>query len=57
MSITGLAIAKVVAVGLGVTATGAVAVKSGDLNGLSVALQHVPVVAHAHAVLSGLIKR
>ncbi|MCL4350506.1 MAG: hypothetical protein M1414_05560 [Candidatus Thermoplasmatota archaeon] len=52
-----MAIAKVVAVGLGVTATGAVAVKSGDLNGLSVALQHVPVVAHAHAVLSGLIKR
>ncbi len=57
MSITGLTLAKGIAASLGIaTATGAAAVASGNVHGLTIALQHVPTWTHAHSVLSHLVQ-
>lgn len=58
MPLTGIALAKTLAVGVGLaTATGAAAVATRNAHGLTIALQHIPSWAHAHSVLSGLMKR
>ena len=55
MSLTGLALAKIVLVTVGVVgATGAVAVATENAHGLAMALQHVPTWTHAHNVLTHL---
>lgn len=58
MALTGLALAKTIAVGVGLaTATGAAAVATGNVHGLTIALQHMPSWTHAHSILSGLMIR
>ncbi len=58
MTLTGLALAKTIAVGAGIaTATGAAALATGNAHGLTIALQHIPSWSHAHSVLSGLMNR
>lgn len=55
MSITGLAVAKAAALGIGLTAaTGVAAVATGNAHGLAIALQHIPSWTHAHSILTGL---
>ena len=55
MSLTGLALAKIMLVTVGVAgAAGAVAVATGNAHGLVMALQNVPTWTHAHNVLSHL---
>ena len=55
MTLTGLALAKVVASGVGIAAAaGATAVATGNAHVLVEAMQHVPAWTHAHAVLSHL---
>lgn len=58
MSLTGLALAKTIIAGLGVTAAvGGAAVATGNVHGLAIALQHVPGWTHAHTVLQHLVDR
>lgn len=57
MAITGLAIAKGLAVAAGVTGTAVAAAHAGNLAGLANAISHVPTWTHAHTVLSGLMQR
>ena len=57
MSLTGIALAKSIIAGLGITAAvGGVAVATGNVHGLTIALQHVPGWTHAHSVLQNLTK-
>ncbi len=57
MAITGLAIAKGLAVAAGVTGTAVAAAHVGNLIGLTNALNHVPAWTHAHTVISNLIQK
>lgn len=58
MSLTGLALAKVVASGVGIAAAaGAAAVATGNGHMLVMAMQHVPGWSHAHTVLSNLSQK
>lgn len=58
MPLTGLALAKVVASGVGIAAaTGAAAVATGNAHVLVAAMQHVPDWTHAHSVLSNLSQK
>lgn len=58
MSLTGLALAKTIIAGLGVAAAvGGTAVATGNVHGLTIALQHVPDWTHAHTVLQHLLSR
>lgn len=58
MTLTGLALAKVVASGVGIAAAaGATAVATGNAHALMMAVQHVPTWTHAHSVLTNLGNR
>ena len=55
MTITGIAIAKgILAAATVSAATGVAAVATGNAHGIMIALHHVPVLSHAHSVLSQL---
>ena len=57
MTITGLVVAKAVLVSLGVAmGIGVAAAATGNLHGLTVALQNVPSWTHAHSVLNRLFQ-
>jgi hypothetical protein len=57
MTLTGLAIAKGLAIAAGVAGTAVAAAHVGNINGLTNALNHVPTWTHAHNVISGLIQK
>ncbi len=57
MSLTGLAVAKGLAVAAGVAGTTVAAAHVGNLVGLTNALHQVPTLTHAHTVISGLIQK
>ncbi|MCL4447891.1 MAG: hypothetical protein M0Z77_10465 [Thermoplasmatales archaeon] len=57
MAITGLVVAKGLAVAAGVAGTTIAAAHVGNVIGLTNALQHVPTWTHAHTVISSLIQK
>ena len=57
MTITGLAIAKGLAIAGSVAGTTIAAAHMGNVIGLTNALNHVPAMTHAHTVITNLMQK
>ncbi|MCL4334446.1 MAG: hypothetical protein M1290_04155 [Candidatus Thermoplasmatota archaeon] len=57
MVLTGLGVAKGLAIAAGVAGTAVAAAHVGNIAGLTNALGHIPAWTHGHAVVSNLIQK